>query len=73
MKNKTEDEIRLQRKKNSILPSYKVVDTCAAEFVAKTPYCYSSYDTENEIEPLEGKKVIILGGRAQSYWPRNRV
>ena len=57
MKNKTEDEIRLQRKKNSILPSYKVVDTCAAEFVAKTPYCYSSYDTENEIEPLEGKKV----------------
>ena len=59
---KTEDEIRLQRKKNSILPSYKVVDTCAAEFVAKTPYCYSSYDTENEIEPLEGKKVIILGG-----------
>ena len=62
MKNKTEDEIRLQRKKNSILPSYKVVDTCAAEFVAKTPYCYSSYDTENEIEPLEGKKVIILGG-----------
>ena len=62
MKNKTEDEIRSQRKKNSILPSYKVVDTCAAEFVAKTPYCYSSYDTENEIEPLEGKKVIILGG-----------
>ena len=62
MKNKTEDEIRSQRKKNSIFPSYKVVDTCAAEFVAKTPYCYSSYDTENEIEPLEGKKVIILGG-----------
>ena len=62
MKNKTEDEIRSQRKKNSILPSYKVVDTCAAEFAAKTPYCYSSYDTENEIEPLEGKKVIILGG-----------
>ena len=62
MKNKTEDEIRSQRKKNSIFPSYKVVDTCAAELVAKTPYCYSSYDTENEIEPLEGKKVIILGG-----------
>ncbi|MEC7871796.1 MAG: carbamoyl-phosphate synthase large subunit [Candidatus Neomarinimicrobiota bacterium] len=62
MLNKTEQEIRSERKKNSILPSYKVVDTCAAEFVAKTPYCYSSYDSENEITPLEGKKVIILGG-----------
>jgi len=38
------------------------VDTCAAEFVAKTPYCYSTYDEENEIEPLSGKKVMILGG-----------
>jgi carbamoyl-phosphate synthase large subunit len=39
-----------------------VVDTCAAEFVAKTPYCYSTYETENEISPLNGKKVMILGG-----------
>jgi len=38
------------------------VDTCAAEFEAQTPYCYSTYDEENEIEPLKGKKVIILGG-----------
>ena len=61
MLNKTEQEIRSERKKSLIVPSYKVVDTCAAEFVAKTPYCYSSYDSENEIKPLEGKKVIILG------------
>ena len=45
-----------------VTPSYKVVDTCAGEFIAKTPYCYSTYDEENEIMPLNGKKVIILGG-----------
>ena len=45
-----------------IIPSYKVVDTCAGEFSAKTPYCYSTYDEENEIIPLNGKKMIILGG-----------
>ena len=60
--NKSEEEIRDIRQNRSILPSYKVVDTCAAEFVAKTPYCYSTYDTENEVEPLKGKKVVILGG-----------
>ena len=62
MKNITENEARSERKKKSIIPSFKVVDTCAAEFEAKTPYCYSSYDDENEIKPLNGKKVIILGG-----------
>ena len=62
MKNKSEAEIRSERIRESIVPSYKVVDTCAAEFVAQTPYCYSTYDEENEISPLEGKKVIILGG-----------
>ena len=60
--NTSENKIRLARKRDLIKPSFKVVDTCAAEFVAKTPYCYSSYDYENEIKPLEGKKVIILGG-----------
>ena len=59
---KTEHEIRDLRKENSILPVYKVVDTCAAEFIAKTPYCYSTYEFENEVEPLEGKKIMILGG-----------
>ena len=61
-RNQSENPIREERIKKKILPSYKVVDTCAAEFVAQTPYCYSTYDQENEIEPLEGKKVIILGG-----------
>ena len=62
MTGKTEIEIRAQRKKESVYPAYKVVDTCAAEFVAQTPYCYSTYDEENEIQPLKGKKVMILGG-----------
>ena len=62
MRGKTELEIREQRKEKSVLPSYKVVDTCAAEFEAETPYCYSTYDNENEIDPLKGKKIIILGG-----------
>ena len=56
------DKIRKIRIKENILPSYKLVDTCSAEFEAKTPYCYSTYDYENEIEPIKGKKVIILGG-----------
>ncbi|MBT6870758.1 MAG: carbamoyl-phosphate synthase large subunit [Candidatus Marinimicrobia bacterium] len=59
---KTEDEIRQLRKDKNILPTYKVVDTCAAEFEAKTPYCYSTYETENEVTALDGKKVMILGG-----------
>ena len=59
---KTESEIRKLRKDGKIFPSYKAVDTCAAEFDAQTPYCYSTYDEENEIEPLEGKKILILGG-----------
>ena len=62
IRGKTELEVRKQRKEESVFPSFKVVDTCAAEFEAETPYCYSTYDDENEIEPLEGKKVIILGG-----------
>ena len=52
-------QIRAKRSEKRIVPVYKVVDTCAAEFVAKTPYCYSTYDEENEIEPLNGKKVMI--------------
>ncbi|MBT4752091.1 MAG: carbamoyl-phosphate synthase large subunit [Candidatus Marinimicrobia bacterium] len=59
---KSETQIRALRQKEKVFPSYKVVDTCAAEFEAETPYCYSTYDEENEIEPLIGKKVIILGG-----------
>ena len=59
---KSELDIRKIRINNKCTPSYKIVDTCAAEFEAQTPYCYSTYDNENEIKPLKGKKIIILGG-----------
>ncbi len=62
MAGKNETDIREERKNKNVLPVYKVVDTCAGEFEAKTPYCYSTYDEENEIIPIEGKKVVILGG-----------
>ena len=58
----TEQQIRDLRKKLGVIPTFKEVDTCAAEFIAKTAYCYSTYETENEIEPLVGKKIVILGG-----------
>ena len=45
-----------------VMPAFKRVDTCAAEFEAYTPYQYSSYDEENESEPSTQKKVLILGG-----------
>ena len=57
-----EERVREIRKRNEILPTYKTVDTCAAEFIAETPYCYSTYETENEITPFEGEKIMILGG-----------
>ena len=60
--NTSEDNIRDLRIDNKILPTYKVVDTCAGEFSALTPYCYSTYETENEIVPLSKNTVIILGG-----------
>lgn len=59
---KTEDEIREFRIKNSILPTYKMVDTCAAEFEAVTPYMYSTYEHEDESNPSKNKKIIIIGG-----------
>ena len=60
---KTEDEIRALRKKYSIFPTYKIVDTCAGEFDAKTPYYYSTYEKEDEKEQLFSKKprVIVIG------------
>jgi carbamoyl-phosphate synthase large subunit len=59
---KSEGEIRSFRKANNVRPSFKIVDTCAAEFESFTPYYYSTYDPENESIPSEKKKVIILGG-----------
>jgi carbamoyl-phosphate synthase large subunit len=59
---KSEGEIRSFRNANSVRPSFKIVDTCAAEFESFTPYYYSTYDWENESIPSKKKKVIILGG-----------
>jgi len=56
-----EMEMREFRKRHNILPTYKMVDTCAAEFDAETPYYYSTYEEENEVEVSDRKKVIILG------------
>ena len=61
MRGNSEGEVREMRCDKLIHPSFKIVDTCAGEFAAKTPYCYSTYDEENEISPLEGKKIMILG------------
>ena len=59
----TEDKIRAERKAQGLIPSYRLVDTCAAEFEAYTPYYYSTYDRgDDEITPTETKKVMILGG-----------
>ncbi len=57
-----EPEFRKIRKKLGILPCYKLVDTCAAEFEAYTPYYYSTYEVENEARISKKKKVMILGG-----------
>jgi carbamoyl-phosphate synthase large subunit len=58
----TELEIRQWREREKIIPVYKLVDTCAAEFEAYTPYYYSTYETENEARPSAKKKVAIIGG-----------
>lgn len=56
-----EDEVYEKRKALGIVRTYKMVDTCAAEFEAKTPYFYSTFDTENESIPSDKKKIIVLG------------
>ena len=61
-KGTSEDEVRALRKKNGIIPTYRLVDTCAAEFEAYTPYFYSTYGDENEARQSDKKKIIILGG-----------
>ena len=60
---KTEDEVRAERKQLGLVPSYRLVDTCAAEFEAYTPYYYSTYDRgDDEVTPSAKKKIMILGG-----------
>jgi len=58
----SEHDIRELRKQRRVLPVYKLVDTCAAEFESYTPYCYSTYEQENEAVKSDRQKVIILGG-----------
>ncbi|MFO7568283.1 MAG: carbamoyl-phosphate synthase large subunit [Smithellaceae bacterium] len=60
--NKTEQDIRDWRNREKILPVYKLVDTCAAEFEAYTPYYYSTYETEKDSSSSKKKKVDIIGG-----------
>jgi len=57
----TEREVRAHRLQRGIRPVYKMVDTCAAEFEATTPYYYSTYETENEVVRTDKEKVIVLG------------
>jgi carbamoyl-phosphate synthase large subunit len=56
-----EDKVRCARKAAGVKPTYKMVDTCAAEFDAATPYYYSTYESEDEVVVSDRKKVIILG------------
>ena len=58
----SQDEVRAERKAAGIIPTYRLVDTCAAEFEAHTPYYYSTYGDENEARETDQKKIIILGG-----------
>jgi carbamoyl-phosphate synthase large subunit len=57
----TAQSIRALRQRWGILPTYKMVDTCAAEFAAQTPYFYATYEQENEADALPGAKAVVLG------------
>jgi len=58
---RSEDEVREYRKRLGIVPVYKRVDTCGAEFESHTPYLYSTYETEDEAAPTDRRKIMILG------------
>ncbi len=58
---KSREEINDMRRLNGIIPTYKMVDTCAAEFAAATPYYYSTYEEQCEASPSNNKKVLIIG------------
>jgi carbamoyl-phosphate synthase large subunit len=59
--NRTEDEVRAYRKSLGLIPVYKRVDTCGAEFESFTPYLYSTYEEEDEAQPTDRPKIMILG------------
>jgi len=56
-----EGSVRAARESAGVIPTYKTVDTCSAEFAAETPYHYSTYEDENEVRPSDRQRVIILG------------
>jgi carbamoyl-phosphate synthase large subunit len=58
---RSEDEVREYRKRLGIVPVYKRVDTCGAEFESYTPYLYSTYESEDEAAPTDRRKIMILG------------
>jgi carbamoyl-phosphate synthase large subunit len=58
---RSEDEVRAYRKQLGIVPVYKRVDTCGAEFESHTPYLYSTYESEDEAAPTDRRKIMILG------------
>jgi carbamoyl-phosphate synthase large subunit len=58
---RSEDEVREYRKSLGLIPVYKRVDTCGAEFESHTPYLYSTYETEDEAAPTDQRKIMILG------------
>ncbi|HYG08686.1 MAG TPA: carbamoyl-phosphate synthase large subunit, partial [Pyrinomonadaceae bacterium] len=58
---RTEDEVRARRKSLGVVPVYKRVDTCGAEFESFTPYLYSTYEEEDEAAPTDRRKIMILG------------
>ena len=58
----SEGDVRARRKAAGVEPTYRLVDTCAAEFEAYTPYFYSTYGEEDETRPNDKKRVMILGG-----------
>jgi carbamoyl-phosphate synthase large subunit len=62
LRHASEGDIRQLRRASGVRPVYGRVDTCSAEFVARTPYLYSTYETESEAEVTDRRKVIILGG-----------
>jgi len=57
----TTGQVKQMREAAGIRPAYKIVDTCAAEFDAQTPYYYSTWQGADEVEPLAGKKILVLG------------
>ena len=61
LKGMSSDEVRVLRHKQNIKPVFKMVDTCAAEFEAETPYFYSTYEQENEAASLSGPKALVVG------------